>query len=110
MPVEVVRLYDDPTLTWMLQVDAERRGSSMQTQPVPTEPRTVRRLAMARYLGGMAAVVGVVAAIGVFGRGDLVTDTVESLRGETFELVTTEPPAGEASTLDTRVAVRYRPG
>lgn len=32
--------------------------------------------------------VGVVAAVGVFGRGDLATETVVSARGETYEMIT----------------------
>jgi hypothetical protein len=47
-----------------------------------------RRRWMAGYLVAMAALVGVVAAIGVVGRGDGTTATVVSLRGETYELVT----------------------
>lgn len=44
---------------------------------------------MAGYLALMAAAVGVVAAIGVFGRGDGRTEAVVSARGEPFDMVTT---------------------
>lgn len=40
------------------------------------------------YLTVLAAVVAIVAAIGSFGRGDLATETVTSVRGETYEVVT----------------------
>jgi hypothetical protein len=50
-------------------------------------PETRRRW-MAGYLGAMAALVAVVAAIGVFGRGDGTTETVVSARGEPYEMVT----------------------
>jgi hypothetical protein len=48
-----------------------------------------RRRWMAGYLGAMATLVAVVAAIGVFGRGDGTTDAVVSVRGEPYEVVTT---------------------
>jgi hypothetical protein len=53
------------------------------------DPDLARRRWMAGYLGLMAAVVGAVAAIGVFGRGDGTTEAVVSVRGEPFDLVTT---------------------
>lgn len=52
-------------------------------------PVAVRRPWMAGYLALMAAAVGVVAAIGVFGRGDGTTEAVVSARGEPFDMVTT---------------------
>jgi hypothetical protein len=47
------------------------------------------RRAMSAYLVAMASAVAVVAAIGVFGRGDGSTVTFVTSRGETVELVTT---------------------
>jgi hypothetical protein len=52
------------------------------------ELSVARRRWMAGYLGAMAALVAVVAAIGVFGRGDATTEAVVSARGEPFEMVT----------------------
>lgn len=52
-------------------------------------PPSSRRRWMAGSLAAMAGLVGVVAALGVFGRGDGATETVVSVRGETYELVTT---------------------
>jgi hypothetical protein len=50
---------------------------------------TAQRRLMSGFLAVMAAAVGAVAAIGVFGRGDGSTTAVTSVRGERYDLVTT---------------------
>lgn len=51
----------------------------------PTDPSP---RAKAAFLAALGVTVAVVSAIGVLGRGDLAARTVESVRGETYELVT----------------------
>jgi hypothetical protein len=56
---------------------------------VVASPTVRARRLMGGYLGVMAACVAVVAAVGVFARGDLTTRAVVSPRGEPYEMVTT---------------------
>lgn len=53
----------------------------------PTVPPSTRRW-QAIFVALLGTAVAVVAAIGAFGRGDLLTETVTSVRGETYEVVT----------------------
>jgi hypothetical protein len=61
------------------------RGEGDAARLLPP-PRT--RHAMAGLVGALAAGVGVVAAVGVLGRGDGSTRTFESVRGAPWEVVT----------------------
>lgn len=56
--------------------------------PADTVDPPVRARAMAWYLVAVAALVAIVAGVGVFDRGDLATETVTTPRGETYEVVT----------------------
>jgi hypothetical protein len=58
----------------------------MRVTATPTAGRGKLRPAVAAWCGAIALLAGIVAAIGVFARGDGAFETVTSVRGETYQM------------------------